>query len=104
MDDRALAAATTEFVRKGRCLGLNVDDLNFKQTDDLMRAAIEAYEREKEPPLTATQLADALGCFWNAAIGSANDRQDATAFSVVGAMAEGIAAIQKRLTEQATEA
>ena len=58
--------------------------------------------RELEPcPLTAEALADALSCFWNAAIGEAHNKQDATAFAVASVMAEGFAAIEQRLKEQA---
>lgn len=48
-------------------------------------------------------IADAIECFWNAAIGAANDRQDFTTISVIGAMAEGISAIATRMREQAKE-
>ncbi|MER9524045.1 hypothetical protein NKI96_10715 [Mesorhizobium sp. M0292] len=49
--------------------------------------------------LTCAKLADAFACFWNAAIGDAHNRQDSTAFAVVGSMAEGFAAIERRLRE-----
>lgn len=51
--------------------------------------------------LTAADLADAFGCFWNAAIGDAHTKQDSTAFAVIGSMAEGFAAIERRLHEHA---
>ena len=47
--------------------------------------------------LTAGQLADALGCFWNAALQAAHERQEGGAFASI--MVEGIAAVQNRLTE-----
>lgn len=50
-------------------------------------------------PLTAVQLADALGCFWNAAISAAVDRQSATAMDVASVMALGLAAVAERLSE-----
>ncbi|MBX3490848.1 hypothetical protein [Parvibaculum sp.] len=58
-------------------------------------------EKAIEQPLTATQLADALGYFWNAAIGAAQGSDNSSAFATVGAMAEGFAAVQQRLTEHA---
>jgi len=54
-----------------------------------------------ERPLTAQQLSDALGCFWNAAIGEARNQQDGMAFAAI--MAEGMAAVQHRLSEIAGE-
>lgn len=53
-----------------------------------------------ERPLTAAQLADAIGCFWNAAIGEAKIRPEGVAFACI--MAEGMAAIQTRLEEHAS--
>lgn len=50
-------------------------------------------------PITKGELAEALSCFWNAAINGAHDRQDSTAFAVVGSMAEGISAVEQRLRE-----
>lgn len=45
-------------------------------------------------PLTRADLADALSCFWNAALGA--QRQDQT---VVGCIVEGIQAVAWRLEE-----
>lgn len=45
------------------------------------------------------EIADALDCFWNAAIGAAHERQSSTAMDVASVMAEGIAAISTRLKE-----
>ena len=55
-----------------------------------------------DPPkaLTAAELADALGCFWNAAIGAAHRQQEGMAFASI--MVEGIAAVGTRLQEIAT--
>lgn len=47
--------------------------------------------------LTAGQLADALGCFWNAALQAAHDRQEGHTFAPI--MVEGVSAVQNRLTE-----
>lgn len=47
-----------------------------------------------EKPLTASVLADALGCFWNAALGA--QQQDQTP---VSCMVEGMQAIANRLAE-----
>lgn len=52
-----------------------------------------------ERPLTAAQLADAMGCFWNAAINEAHNQREGMAFAAI--MAEGMAAIQGRLLEYA---
>lgn len=54
-----------------------------------------------ERPLTAQQLSDALGCFWNAAISEARNQQDGHTFAAI--MATGIAAVQLRLLEIAEE-
>ena len=50
-------------------------------------------------PLTASQLADALGCFWNAAIGDAQMRQSTTALDAASVMAVGLSAVATRLEE-----
>lgn len=47
------------------------------------------------------RIADALGCFWNAAIGEAHNRQSPVAMDVASVMAEGINAIAVRLRETA---
>jgi len=49
--------------------------------------------------MTPKTLADALGCFWNAAMGAAHARQDFTATSVATVMVEGVAAVAARLEE-----
>jgi len=76
--------------------------------DGIRNAAdlIEAQARELArlrgaKPLTAADLADALGCFWNATIGAAHERQDSAAFSMASVLVEGIAAVQNHLVEQA---
>ncbi|PZU95540.1 MAG: hypothetical protein DI527_00600 [Chelatococcus sp.] len=46
-------------------------------------------------------VADALECFWNASIGSAQRSQDATALAIAGSLSEGFAAIAVRLREGA---
>ena len=55
--------------------------------------AVKAMAR----PLTAGDLADALGCFWNAALGAARHQQEGHAFAAI--LCEGIAAVQQRLAE-----
>ncbi|RWX70453.1 hypothetical protein EN780_03400 [Mesorhizobium sp. M4B.F.Ca.ET.089.01.1.1] len=65
-----------------------------RYTDDEQRAFAAINET-----VTFGKLADAFGCFWNAAIGDAHNRQDATAFAVIGSMAEGFAAVERRLRE-----
>jgi len=64
-----------------------------------LRVIIDLNDAKKEEPLTASRLADALGCFWNAAFCSARESQDSTTVATISAMAEGIAAIQNRLLE-----
>ena len=51
----------------------------------------------RKKPLTAGDLSDALGCFWNAAIGDAHAQQEGHVFASI--MATGIAAVQQRLSE-----
>lgn len=51
--------------------------------------------------VTPAMLSDAFGCFWNAAMNAAFDRQDSTATATVGAMVEGFAAVAARLKEHA---
>jgi hypothetical protein len=46
-------------------------------------------------------LADALECFWNAALDVTHPYQDATANAVMGGMVQGFAAMAKRLRESA---
>ena len=70
--------------------------------DDWRTTKVRASTQEPSvKALTADDLADAFGCFWNAAIGDAHNRQDSTAFAVIGSMAEGFAAIERRLREHA---
>ncbi len=71
--------------------------IDIEEAADLLEAG------EQPAPLTKTDLAEALSCFWNAAIGDAHNRQDSTAFAVIGAMAEGIAAVERRLRELDTQ-
>ena len=47
--------------------------------------------------LTKSDLADALGCFWNAAIGEAHRQQDGHMTASI--LATGIAAVAQRLEE-----
>jgi hypothetical protein len=48
--------------------------------------------------LTAAILADALDCFWNAAIGEAHNRT-AAAMDVAAVTAEGLAAVSRHLKQ-----
>lgn len=52
--------------------------------------------------LTTEQLADALGCFWNAAIGEAHNKQNDTTFSTIACIAVGLGAVATRLQELST--
>ncbi len=45
------------------------------------------------------KLADALGCFWNAALGATHTYNDATANAVMSGMVQGVAAVAERLRE-----
>lgn len=76
---------------EGECEGLAIDD-----------AQAEAILAHVAPfmALTPAALADALECFWNAALNNAHNEQDRTALATVGSMAEGFAAIANRLREQ----
>lgn len=51
--------------------------------------------------LTTEALVDALDCFWNAAIGSAHERQSGSAMDLASVLAEGVAAVAQRLREHA---
>lgn len=57
---------------------------------------------QTEKPLTASDLADALGCFWNAALGEAQQQQEG--FAIASIVATGFAAVQNRLIEIAERA
>jgi hypothetical protein len=58
--------------------------------------------KQTDKLLTAGDLADALGCFWNAAIGEAHTQQEGMPFAAI--MAGGVAAVQTRLQEIAGSA
>jgi hypothetical protein len=58
-----------------------------------------AAQPEREAVLEI--VADALDCFWNAAIGSAREAQDSTALAISGSLAQGFAAMASRLREPA---
>lgn len=50
-----------------------------------------------DKPITAAMLSDALGCFWNAAIGAAHNHGDGMATADI--MAQGMQAVANRLIE-----
>jgi hypothetical protein len=62
---------------------------------------LKAWRREliDGPPkdVTLPMIVDALGCFWNAALGEAHQRQEGFAFASI--MATGVEAIRARLEE-----
>lgn len=58
---------------------------------------IEVMAVGEAAPLTRADLADALGCFWNAAIGAAHNQQEGMPFASI--MAEGVAAVAQQLNE-----
>lgn len=62
-------------------------------------AELSRLRGEKERPLTAAVLADALGAFWNAALGSAHSSGNGMVSSAISAVVEGVAAVQTRLAE-----
>lgn len=62
------------------------------------QAAISAADGG-ETPVSAADLCDALGCFWNAALGATNSQNDATANAVISGMAQGMEAVAVRLGE-----
>lgn len=69
---------------------------------DLHQATLDAAEADKArvveaSPLTAADLAEALSCFWNAAIGESHRQQDGITFAAI--MAEGMAAVEHRLRD-----
>lgn len=57
-----------------------------------------------ERTIPASIVADALGCFWNAALSATHDYQDATANAVMSGMVQGVAAVAERLESWAKEA
>lgn len=69
-----------------------------------LSAAPQARYQDGARPLTAADLADALGCFWNGALGAQAVHYDATARACAGALAEGFAAVEARLLQIATPA
>lgn len=58
-------------------------------------------DRAAGTPLTVEILADALSCFWNAALGAAHNQQ--AGFDAASIMAEGVGAIANRLAEYSKE-
>lgn len=65
----------------------------------LGRSSGTSGSQPQNAPLTAAHLADALGCFWNAAIGEAHNRQSSAAIDAASVMAVGLAAVASRLAE-----
>ena len=102
MDDETL----TDLIRDAIELELDVNALNASPEDSVLLRAEKNpapaqetgdVERVDGTPLTVEILADALGCFWNAAIDAQyNEMLPASC------MAEGIQAVANRLTEHQT--
>lgn len=67
--------------------------------EELKKIEAELTATPPVQPLTAERLADALDCFWNAAIGHAHNAQSTLAMDTAGSMAEGFAAVANRLRE-----
>lgn len=53
--------------------------------------------------MTPKTLADALGCFWNAAAGAARERQSLPAIEFADVLTAGVAAVAARLEEHGEE-
>lgn len=75
---------------------------SVSQAEAVMAALMDGAEPappipDPARPLTAADLADALGCFWNAALGEATRQQEGHAFASI--MAEGFRAVAARLEE-----
>lgn len=66
---------------------------------DRIKLAPPAPAGRGDGPITKEDLADALDCFWNAAIGEAHTRQ--AGMDVASILAEGINAVSIRLKERA---
>ncbi|PTR05381.1 MULTISPECIES: hypothetical protein [unclassified Novosphingobium] len=74
--------------------------LSVSDADEVL-ARVEIPADPQPAPLTAEALADALGCFWNAAITAAHNARDPVAMSVASVTVEGFAAVANRLMEVA---
>lgn len=73
-----------------------------------LRSAIDAERAvsvslSRKQPLTASELADALSCFWNAAIGHAHTLGSTSAMDTACVVSTGFAAVQARLSEFSQE-
>lgn len=64
-------------------------------------AALTAERERGERTITRDELADALGCFWNAALYATHAYNDSTANAVMAGMVEGAHAIAERLKARA---
>jgi len=73
---------------------------DYKTREEAAAALADAAPAVRIKPLTVAVLADALDCFWNAAIGAAHQQQDGHVLASI--MAEGIAAVATRLREHDT--
>ena len=77
--------------------GLSLNVYLAKIVEDRMAMEGVRSLTEASKGLTAGQLADALGCFWNAAIGESHRQQEG--ITTASIMAEGIQAVANRLKE-----
>lgn len=107
--EQDLLEANSRYLEQARAaeylLDLALDRENVMSAMAKVREARLAHLTQSNPdktPLTAVGLADALECFWNAAIGSAIDRQTTTSMDCASPMAEGFAAVARRLREGAS--
>lgn len=80
---------------RNRGLSMNVYVAKILEDRIAMDGVKQAAEATKG--LTAAEFADALDCFWNAAIGESHRQQEG--ISTAAIMAEGIQAVANRLRE-----
>lgn len=59
----------------------------------ILEEFMESHER------VTAHIADALSCFWNAALGEAHAKQNTTAYDVIACIAVGIEAVKSRLEQ-----
>ncbi len=77
--------------------GMDAGSLHQSKCDHDAILSIPAVQSSGAKPLTAEALADALSCFWNAALSEARNQQEG--FPIASIMACGFAAVEIRLRE-----
>lgn len=83
---------------------LDQDGIEVGVSRQALDQVLDAYAAAATPngPMLLA-IHDALGCFWNGAIGAAHERQDSAAMSLASVCAQGVAAVSERLKEIALE-